>query len=79
MPGTWGRKNPITPAAIVNTASGHMRLKSTAPGSSSGRLVAVRAELSRREMPSLTRVPRPRNRPMASAASHQPAASRAST
>jgi hypothetical protein len=67
----------MTPAAIVNTASGHMRLNSTAPGSSSGRLVAVRAELSRRAIPSLTRVPRPRNSPMASASSHQPAATRA--
>jgi len=79
MPGTGGRKKPTTPAAMVNTASGHMRLKSTAPGSSSGRLVAVRAELSSREIPSLTRLPRPRKSPMARAANHQPAASRART
>ncbi len=69
----------MIPAAMVNTASGHMRLNSTAPGSSSGRLVAVRAELSSRRIPSLTRVPRPRKRPIPNAASHQPAASRAST
>jgi hypothetical protein len=79
MPGTWGRKKPITPEAIVNTASGHMRLKSTAPGSSSGSEVAVRAELSRRRVPSLTLWRRPRIAPITSAASHQPAASRAST
>lgn len=79
MPGTWGRKTPVTPAAIVNTASGHIRLKSTAPGSSSGREVAVRAALSRRRVPSLTLRRRPRIAPITSAASHQPAASRAST
>ena len=67
----------MIPEAIVNTANGHMRLNKTAPGSSSGRLVAVRAELSRRRMPSLTSVLRPRNSPIASASSHQPAASRA--
>jgi hypothetical protein len=79
MPGTWGRKKPVTPAAIVNTASGHMRLNSTAPGSSSGRDVAVRAELSRRRVPSLTLRRRPRTAPITSAASHQPAARSAST
>ncbi len=69
----------MIPAAMVNTASGHMRLNSTAPGSSSGSEVAVRAELSSRRVPSLTLWRRPRIAPMTSAASHHPAASRAST
>ena len=79
MPGTWGRRKPTTPATTVNTTSGHIRLKSTEPGWSSGSDVAVRAELSSRRVPSLTLWRRPRIAPMMSAASHHPAASSAST
>ena len=73
--GTCGTKKPSAPAATDRTASGQSRLKSRAPGSSSGSEVALRAEASSPAIPGVVAGRRPSHRPTTAAATHQPRAS----
>ena len=72
--GSCGKKKPIAPARTVPTASGQRRLNITAPGSSCGSELVLRASASRRAMPSVVARRRPSHRPTRAATHHQTAA-----
>jgi hypothetical protein len=71
---TCGAKNPTTPAANVETSSGHSRLAIVNPGRSSGSDVWLRAVASSRAIGGVASARRPSATPISAATSHQPAA-----
>src|SRR4051794_26339106 len=77
MAGTCGTKNPIPPAPTARTASGQSRLKSTAPGSSSGSEELLLAAESSPAIPGVGFRRRPSHSPAIVASSHHPTATSA--
>ena len=69
--GTCGIQKPIAAAITANTASDQSRLKSTAPGSSSGSDVDARAPASSRPMSGVGALRRPSQSPISAATLHQ--------